>query len=116
VSSPEEIIGRLDAAIERRGQTIRLQRLTTGPDGEQIPFEVKFKANVRAAGPSDLVEPGANTIVVISPTDLRRKRFPGLMPRRDDHLSIDGNPADIVRITPIKVDEEVVRVRVECRG
>lgn len=112
MSDAAGIIARLDAAIERRGQTIRLRRLTTGPDGARIPFEVKFKAQVRAAGPS---EPGADTVVVISPTDLARTRYPGL-PRRDDHLVIYDDPADIQRIQPIYDNDELVRVRVTCRG
>lgn len=115
---PEQMIADLDAAIERRGQMVKLIRFSTGPDGQRIPFEVKFKANVREAGPSDLVEQGGDTVVVISPTSLREHRFPGL-PRKDDHLIVDtdgDNPADIQRIAPIRVDDVLVRVRVICRG
>lgn len=114
--TPDEMIQHLDEAIERRGQQVRLVRYSTGPNGVRIPFEVKFKANVRDITPSDLVEGGGDTIVVISPTALAATRFPGL-PRRDDHLIVTGdNPADIQRITPIYVDDELVRVRVSCRG
>lgn len=114
--SPDEMIGHLDASIERRGQQVRLVRYSTGPNGVRIPFEVKFKANVRDTTPSDLVEAGGESVVVISPTALAASRFPGL-PRRDDHLIVHGdNPADIQRITPVYVDDQLVRVRVICRG
>lgn len=114
--SPEQMISHLDASIERRGQLVKLIRWSTGPDGKRIPFEVRFKANVREAGPSDLVEQGGDTVVVISPTSLEAARFPGV-PRKDDHLIVFGdNPADIQRITPIRVDDVLVRVRVICRG
>lgn len=114
--SPDQMIADLDAAIERRGQMVKLIRWSTGPEGARIPFEVKFKANVRSARPSDLLEPGTDTVVVISPTRLAATRFPGL-PRKDDHLIVDGtDPADIQRIAPIRVDDMLVRIRVLCRG
>lgn len=116
MSDPDAIIARLDDAIDRRGQMIRLIRWSTGPEGLRVPFEVRFKANVRATGPTDVVQGGGQTIVTISPTDLQRTRFPGL-PRKDDHLIVSGDdPADIQRITPTKVDDVLVRVRVECQG
>jgi hypothetical protein len=110
--SAQDNIAHLDAAIDRRGQMVRLIRWSTGPDGARIPFEVKFKANVRE------LEPGgdSDTLVVISPTALAAVRFPGL-PRKDDHLIVHGDdPADIQRIAPIRVDDTLVRVNVTCRG
>jgi hypothetical protein len=116
MSFVDAFIADLDSMIAERGQEVRLQRLTTGPEGQSIAFEAVFRANVRAAAPTDLVEPGAReTVVVISPTDLEASRFPGL-PRRDDRIIIAGDPMAVVEIAPVYVEDRLARVRLSCRG
>lgn len=112
--SPEKMIADLDAAIGRRGQMIKLIRYSAGAEGEQIPYEKEMRANVRAHGPSDLVEGGPDTIVVISPTELARTSFP--LPRRDDHIVLHADPTAIQQVSPVYVDDVLVRVRLLCRG
>ncbi len=114
MSLADEAIADLDSFLAERGQWVRLKRLTTGPEGQLIPFEVSIRANVRAASPTDLVEAGAReTAVVISPSGLGR--FPG-MPRRDDRLIVEGDPMAITEVMPVKVDGRLVRIKLNCRG
>lgn len=116
MSEADAFIADLDALIEERGETIRLQRLTTGPEGEQSVFEAKVKANVRAASPSDLIEAGArSTIIVLSPTALAASRFPGL-PRKDDPVYVQGDRMNIEEVAPVYVGDTLVRVKLACRG
>lgn len=116
MSVADAFIADLDSMIAERGEDIVLQRLTTGPEGESIAFEAKFRANVRSASPTDLVEPGAReTVVVISPTALEATRFPGL-PRRDDRVVIQGDPMAVAEVAPVYVDGRLARVRLNCRG
>jgi hypothetical protein len=77
MSLADEFIADLDTLVEERGEPIRLLRRTTGPEGMRVAFEVKLRANVRSGAPTDLVEPGAQeTVIVVSPTELSRSRFP----------------------------------------
>jgi hypothetical protein len=116
MSFADEFIADLDWMIAEVGEEVRLQRLTTGPEGEAIAFEAVFLANVRSASPTDLVEPGAReTAVVISPTALLESRFPGL-PRRDDRIIIQGIAMAVVEVAPVYIGKSLARVRLNCRA
>lgn len=117
MSLADEFISDLDRRIEEEGEPIRLLRRTTGPEGMRTAFESKMPAIVGSVGaPTDLLEPGAReTIVVVSPTWLRSRRFPGL-PRRDDGIVVAGDTMGIVDVYPRRVGGELVRVRLLCRG
>lgn len=117
MSLSDEFIADLDSFVAERGEVIRLLRRTTGPEGMRVSFEAKLRANVRSASPTDLVEPGAKeTVIVVSPTELRRSRFPGL-PRRDDGVITADDPAmNIAEVEATRVGGELVRVRMICRG
>lgn len=112
-------IADLDAEIEERGETIRLRRMTSGPEGTHSVFEIKIPANVRSAAPSDLVDAGAaDTVIVISPTHLAAKRFPG-DPRKDDQIALDADPGDPMNIDEaraVRVGGVTVRWKLLCRG
>ncbi len=118
MSLADEFIGDLDARIEEQGEPIRLLRRTTGPEGMRVSFEAKVRAWVQSGAPTDLIEPGANeTSIVVSPTGLNASRFPGI-PRRDDGVIIDatGDPMNIAEVYPRRINGQLVRVRLLCRG
>lgn len=112
----EGFIADLDAELEERGETIRLRRRTGGPEGTHSVFEITIPANVRSGAPSDLLEEAAtDTVIVISPTDLAAKRFPG-NPRRDDQVVVADDEMNVQEVYPVRVGGIPVRWKLICRG
>lgn len=107
-------LGRLDRSIARAGDTVTLQRLASDGDGTtSVALSATCPAFVRAAAPTDLVEPGSrDSRVVLSATSLTDFG----VPQRDDRALINGDPAAIVEVEPIYRAGELVRVNLLCRG
>jgi hypothetical protein len=117
MTEAEACIADLDAALAQYGDTIRLQRLTSGPDGTRIPFEVTCPARVNSFAPQELVVftgDAPNTRVIISPTPLTQAQWPA-PPQKDDRIFIDGREASIEIVAPISVSGQVVRYELQCR-
>jgi hypothetical protein len=77
--TPAELIADLDAALADAGQTVTLRRLTLGPGGVQIPFDVEdVPASIRPLKPEELVNGIDQTWskVVISPTVISTRQWP----------------------------------------
>jgi hypothetical protein len=116
--TPQTLISRLDAAIAGYGQTVTLRRIavdeTTG--GTSVEAEVTCPAAVRNFGPQSLEAGESQEIrVVLSPTGLGAFGPPNL-PKRDDIILIDGNPANVVEIAPLSYGGALCRVNLLCRG
>lgn len=118
MSEAEAFLADFDAELEASGETIRLRRTTAGPEGTRSTFEIKIPAHVRAAAPTDLIEPGADdTVIIVSPTHLRAKRWPGV-PRKDDQVVVHDidDPMNVQEVKPVRVGGVPVRWRLTCRG
>jgi hypothetical protein len=115
--TPPTLIARLDAAIAGYGQSVTLQRTAVdAAGGVTVAEEVECPAAVRNFGPQDLQAGEVQDIrVVLSPTSLGPFGPPNL-PKRDDVILIDGDPANIVQIAPLSYGGALVRLNLLCRG
>lgn len=123
-SEAEVCIAELDAALAGYGEDIRLQRMTTGPDGVQIPFEVKCRAAVTDNSPQELIAVTGEAPVakiILSPTQIARAQWPG-PPRKDDRVFIQGGspgtwrPGNVEVVSLFSVAGRTVRIELQCRG
>lgn len=127
MSEASEHIAALDDALEEDGQEIRLQRLT----GTQlIPFEVKLPAVVRGYAPEQLVGgiTQQDSFVILSPTDIDRKGWPGpnssatptnqdrRVPRKGDKAVINGKVRNVEAAVGIYVADVLVRIEMRVLG
>lgn len=129
--TPEQCIADLDASLAEDGTEVKLQRLTLGPGGLQIPFSVDCMAFVRR---KDQAAPAiANGVVqewdqiILSPTEINAKNWPGPnssatptdIDRRvpssnlKDRFIIEGRPRTVA--SSIGIYMQGVLVRIECR-
>lgn len=125
MSTPADHIRRLDAALARSGETIRLQRLT---GTQQIVFEVECRAVVRGYQPEEIVSGSGITQgdskVILSPSEIERKGWPGPQPHSGDkRVPIKGDriirqdrPMAVQAAAGIYVDGELVRIEAQVRG
>lgn len=113
--APDVLIRDLDNALRDAGQTVVLRRLTLGPGGLQVHFDVELRANVRPVKPEQLISgiDQAQRKVILSPTGLAA--FP--MPiRKNDKCLIDGTVTNIEFAKPIRVDDVLVRIELTVAG
>jgi hypothetical protein len=112
----------LDRQLAAHGQTIRLQRLTLGPSGTQIPYEVTVKAFVRGYEPDELVGgiTQQDSRVILSPSSLAGTDWPGpgeqQVPRKGDRAYIDGRARNVEAGKAIPLNDTVVRIEFTARG
>jgi hypothetical protein len=116
--TPAELIADLDAALADAGQTVTLRRVTTGPGGIQIPFDVEdVPASVRPLKAAELVGTIDQTWsrVVISPTVISERAFP-LPIRKGDKIIANGQERTIEFPGPIYVQDTLVRHSMMVNG
>lgn len=116
--TPQELIDDLDAALIEAGQTVTLRRLTLGPGGTQIPFDVEnVPAAIRPLKPEELFEGVDQTAsrVVISPTVITARQFP-LPIRNGDKIVANGKVRNIEFPGPIYVQDVLVRLNMAVAG
>lgn len=120
-------ISALDSALARVGQDIRLQRLT---GTQQIPFEVECRAVVRGYAPEELVGDitQQDSMVVLSPSEIERKGWPGpqsssdpstidrRVPRKGDRAFINGKARNVEAAVGIYVADVLVRIEMRVLG
>jgi hypothetical protein len=126
-----EYIANLDAALAVNGDDVILRRIIGV--GNVVNIDVDVRANVRrAAGDPKVVVAGIthdDVKVIISPTQIREKQWPGgvipddapfnpdaQLPRRGDRLIIKGREYRIEAVDPISVSGEVVRINMITLG
>ena len=128
--TPEAIIADLDAALEDTGEDVRLQRLTAGPSGTQIPFEVICRARVVGVGTEKLIAGISQNQhdVVISPTEIIKKGWPGPatsaaaavmdrhIPVKGDRMFIKNVPCNVEIAHGKYVSGELVRINIRASG
>lgn len=124
--TPAEAIADLDKALVEDGEDIRLQRLTLGPNGLQIPFEVVCRAFVRGYQPQELV--GGITQqdrkVILSPTQIIAAQWTSGRPAFDDQrvpmkgnrVFVAGRPCNVEAAAGLYVAGELVRIEMQVRG
>lgn len=129
--TPAEVISNLDAALDRRGEDILLQRLTLGPASTPIPFGVSCRAFVRGYKPDELV--GSITQqdnrVILSPTEISAIGWPGpavtppgpgvldrRVPHKGDRAVINGQVRNVEAATGIYMAGTLVRIEMQVRG
>lgn len=113
--TPRSIIGSLDVALARYGQTVTLQRtaIDAATGAVTVSAEVTCPAKVRPFGPQDLAAGEVQDIqVILSPTGVGTFGIPS----RDDRIVIGGNPSNVEQIAPLYYGGELVRVNLLCRG
>ena len=106
--TPAGMIARLDDALSRRGQCVKLRT------GNTTTGEVSARARVRGYRADELVGiiVHGDSKVVLSPSDLC---VFGL-PVQGGYVVVDGVPRRIVSVYPIKVSGTLVRVELQVRG
>lgn len=124
--TPAEMIADLDAELADDGEDIRLQRLTLGPGGQQIPFEVVCRAFVRGYDPQELVGGITQTDsrVIMSPTQIIAHQWTsGATGNQDKRVPIKGNrafiagkPRNVEAAMGKYVDGELVRIEMRVLG
>lgn len=124
----DALIADLDAALKDAGEDIRLQRLTLGPGGTQIPVEVVCRATVRGYAPHELVGGIAQQDVklILSPSEITRAAWPGGTPmpnRPDPRVPLKGDRVITGRGTlavqaasGIFIGSTLVRIEIQARG
>lgn len=132
MTEAEAAIRDLDSALAEAGENIRLQRLTLGPNGAQIPFEVTCRASVRQYQPSELAGGiiQGDSLVILSPTEIIKAQWPGGTPQssdadkrvprggagQGDKVIIQGRARNIEAAAPYYLAGELVRIELQCRG
>lgn len=120
-------LAKLDAALGKAGQDIRLQRLT---GTQSIPFEVTCRAVVRGYAPEELINgiTQQDSFVILSPTQIEAKGWPGpqisidpssvdrRIPRKGDRVFINGKPRNVEAATGLYVDDTLVRIEMRVLG
>jgi hypothetical protein len=117
MTEADACIADLDAALAEYGSTVRLQRMTSGPNGTSIPFEVVCPAQVNAFAPQELVVISGDaptSKVTISPTPLLQAQWPA-PPLKDDRIFIEGRPANVEVVASLSVGGKIVRYDLQCR-
>lgn len=118
-------IDALDRALARAGEDVILRRVV----GAQNPInvDVPVRALVRSPTAQELVAGFTQTdsVVVMSPTEVRRKQWPGgvpngtvhpELPRKGDKLKVHGVFRNIERVSPIFVADDLVRIELKVLG
>jgi len=135
--TPSAAIAQLDRALARNGQDITLQRLTLGPNGQQIAFSVGCRAMVTGYQASELIA-GSGIVqgdshVILSPTEINEAQWPGpsivaaggaapgtdaRVPSksRGDRCVIAGKARAVEAGTPFYIDGELVRIELQVKG
>ncbi len=127
MSLATEAIRDLDEALAEAGQEIRLQRLT---GSQNIPFEVKCQAVVRGYAPEELVNgiTQQDSMVILSPTEIDRKGWPGpqisidpsnvdrRVPKKNDRVFINGKPRNVEAAVGIYITDVLVRIEMQVLG
>ncbi|TIU02331.1 MAG: hypothetical protein E5W43_00885 [Mesorhizobium sp.] len=116
--TPQELIADLDAALIDAGQTVTLRRLTLGPGGIQIPFDVEnVPAAVRPLKPEELIGNLDQTAsrIVISPTVIAARQFPFPV-KKGDKIVANGKVRNIEFPGPIYVQDVLVRLNLTVAG
>lgn len=117
MTEAQACIADLDAALAEFGDAVRLQRMTSGPNGSRIPFEVVCRARVNSFAPQELTAftgEAPPTKVTISPTPLLRAQWP-LPPQKDDRIFINERPANVEIVAELSIGGVVVRYDLQCR-
>ncbi|RUU29761.1 hypothetical protein [Mesorhizobium sp. M6A.T.Ce.TU.016.01.1.1] len=106
--TPAGTIARLDDALSRRGQDVKLRKSNTATG------EVTVKARVRFYKPAELVGiiQQGDSKVVISPTGLTSFG----VPPANGYVIVDDIPRRIIAPTPIRVAGTLVRIELQVRG
>lgn len=128
--TPTSAVAMLDRQLAAHGEDIRLQWLTAGPSGAQIPVEVKCRAFVRGYSPEQLI--GGITQdqsqVTISPTEIIAQGWPGpalsnaapeqdrRIPRKDARVFIKDKPRNVEAAQGIYLGGELVRIDMRVKG
>ena len=128
--TPAAAISMLDRQLAAHGERVRLQRLTLGPAGIQVPFSVRCRAFVRGFEPEELVGgiKQTDSKVILSPTEIMRKAWPGpaigqqppgqdrRIPVKDDRVFIKGKPRNVDAATGIYLNGVLVRIEMRVIG
>ncbi|AMS41162.1 hypothetical protein [Aminobacter aminovorans] len=115
--TPEGMIARLDASLARRGEDVKLRRLTLGPNAVQIPFDADVRASIRPMRPEELVGHIDQTWsrVILSPTDVNRAQWP-LPIRKGDKIVQGSTPRNVEFVKAITVQNTLVRIELTVGG
>src|SRR5215211_493115 len=113
----------LERQLAQHGEDIRLQRLTLGPGGTQIPFEVECRALVRGYAPDELVGgiSQQDSRVILGPSEIIANDWPGAtitpapntdrrVPVRGDRAFIAGKARTVEAAAGIYLAGELVRI------
>lgn len=100
----------LENTLQAIGEKVIIQRMTTGPDGTQIPNPVSPYATVVINAPQDIVNAGGSvdSTVTISPVEMTRRNWPQ-PPAVDDRIIIAGVTNDIRDVQTHRSGGRVVR-------
>lgn len=123
--TPAECIADLDGQLAAHGETIDLRRLTTGPNGVQIPLVVSCRAFVRGYKPTELVGgiTQNDSKVILSPTEIiaagwtsgRPANEDGRLPMKGNRVMIAGKARNVEAAGPFYVAGELVRIELQVR-
>ena len=111
----------LDTALARTGELIKIARLHDAPGGDQVAFYCEnIPAKVTLVQPQEIVANLPDSVVVISPTQLKARQW-AQPPRRDDRMWItDANghviTCNIETVTQRRVGGSVVRYEMTVKS
>lgn len=119
-------IARLDASLQRRGEDCILRRKEGNPLVEK---DVTVRASVRGLRGDEIVGTAtqAYSKAVISMTQILAAGWPAghtvtpgavdpRLPRPNDYLVVAGKQRQVMFVSPIRVDDAVVRIELTIAG
>lgn len=106
--TPTGMIARLDAALLRRGEDVKLRKTNTAVGEMTVRARVRFYKPDEIAG---IVQQG-DSKVLISPTGLAVFG----VPPQNGFVVVAGVPRRIIAPNPIRVAGTLVRIELQVRG
>ncbi len=108
-------VERIQAMIDRAGQTVILRRITGTTT--QVWYDVVAKASVRGYRPDELIGPvqQGDREVIMAPQAMVLAGWP-LPPRRNDKAIIDGVVTNVENVEIRHFREEIAFYVLRCRG
>ncbi len=115
--TPAGSVSRLDASLARRGEDVKLRRLTLGPNSLQIPFDCDVRASILPLEAKELVGGIDQTWsrVILSPTQINAAQWP-LPIRKGDKIVQGGKARNVEFVKAKNMAGTLVRIELMVGG
>lgn len=111
------VAGSISGALQRFGRPMILRRLTLGPGGLQVPFDVTVYGRAKNFEARELVGQLAqgDTEITITNAEIAVAQWPG-PPRKSDKFVVDGRVRNVESVEPKYLGTEVLVFVCVVRG